>query len=150
MSEAFKFLGGVLEKGGVVAALFFVVIFAFGFAIRALWKKNQEVHAQVSSGTDALKKAVESHARKVEKLQGEHAQSLRDLVQRHTDQLKAVAEQHTREKRLMGQRIDELQEIRVTETRSHTESTMAYIQNIDQFVTKLETVIDVLMNASRK
>jgi Skp family chaperone for outer membrane proteins len=161
VGEFFKFLDNVLNKGGVVATLFFVLVFACGFAIRVLWNRNQALHKQVLDHSQALKNTVESHSRQLQKLQATHADQLQKLQATHADQLqtmarantdemKSLAEQHTGEKRVMGTRIDDLQERRVDETRSITEKVMAYIQHIDTFVAKLEVTIDVLMNAARR
>ena len=41
------FLGRVLTEGGLVAALFFIVLFFFGATVRVLWAQNQELHKKL-------------------------------------------------------------------------------------------------------
>lgn len=150
MGDFFRFLDSVLDKGGVVATLFFVLVAAFSVAIRTLWLRNQKLHAEALDATKTLKTTIEAHSRQLQKINAEHSEKIRAMAERHEEQIRQMAEQHVKEKRVMGSRIDELQETRVGEAKSVTEKVMSYVQHIDQFVNKLEITIDVLMNAARR
>ena len=150
MGEFFKFLGDVLEKGGTVAMLFTFVIITFGIVIRVLWSRNQELHKAATEHEKTLKNLTKGHSNQLQKLQTAHIERLEEMAQRHAEDLKTLSERHIKEKRLMGGRLDELQERRVEEARTVTEKVMAYIQHIDQFVAKLEVTIDILMSAARR
>jgi len=143
MDDASETWLSVAREHGIAIALSVAVIVGFAFAIYRLWKTNQEL-------STTLQMQSELHASKIEELSKTHADAIRDTLRSHTEEIKALADQHTQEKRAMGQRIDQLQEIRVTESRERTEKVMAYIQHIDQFVAKLEATIDILMGAASR
>lgn len=130
-------MGSVLEKGGVVAALFFLLTIAFGFAVRALWNENQSLHRQLQEQADDKKKMAE-----------EYAQSLRTQAEKHTREWRAQADEFAEQLMTLTTRIDELQERRVSEMRAFTEKVVNYIGHIDNFANKLEATIDVLLRAS--
>ena len=81
------FLSTVLQEGGTVAALFFVVLFASGVAFRALWKQNQGLHIQLSQEKDkrledALKMYMKmtKHAETIDAAMGRLTSSLDVLI----------------------------------------------------------------------
>ncbi len=68
----------------------------------------------------------------------------------HSVEKRAQAEEFTAQLMTLTSRIDELQERRVSETRSATEKVIGYVGHIDAFANKLEATIDVLLRASRE
>lgn len=126
-----EFLSQVLEKGGVVAALFFLLVIGFALAIRVLWKQNQALSAK-------LHKQSEAHAELIRSMASIHAQKAKEQTDECSVQLLSLSK-----------RIDSLQEQRVDETRDVTIKMMTYISNVDRFVSKLETAVDVLIQAGK-
>jgi len=57
----------VLQEGGVVAALFFLMLVGAGFFFKALWKQNQELHGQIAALQEKrLEDALKMHGKMVE------------------------------------------------------------------------------------
>lgn len=116
-----EFLDNVLERAGVVAALFTMSMIACGAAVTVLWRQNQRLHGLLE-------------------------QARKDSA----SELKALAEDHARQLTALGNRIDELQERRVRETGTMTERVMDHIKHIDQFAAKLEATIDLILQMNRR
>jgi len=127
-----EFLTKVLDKGGVVAALFFLLVIGFGIAVRVLWKQNQELQRKLHTQSEA------------------HAELIRSVAETHAVERKVQTDECSTQLMTLSSRIDQLQEQRVDETRDVTIKMMTYISNVDRFVSKLETAIDVLIQAGRK
>ena len=143
----------MLEKAGVVAGLFFIVLVAAGLAVRALWKANVEERKEFHKKLDEL---TASHAKQIADLTKSHKEAVTLISDKHVasnnsmadeigTQISAVVKKNDE---LQG-KLDSLQERRVSETRDNTERVMSYIKHIDGFVMKLEAAIDVLLKASR-
>lgn len=150
MWDAFN---NVLEKGGVVAALFFVVIIAAGIAIRALWKANSDDKKEFQKKIDEL---TASHAKQIADLTKAHKESIALLSDKHAESNNAMSDEIgaqiaavVKKNEELQSKLDGLQERRVSETRDNTERVMSYIKHMDGFVMKLEAAIDVLLKASR-
>lgn len=126
-----QFLSDVLEKGGVVAALFFLLAIGFGVTVRVLWQQNQALHRQLHEQSET------------------HAALIRSMSSGYVAERKMQSDECTAQLMSLTNRIDELQEQRVDEAREVTIKMMTYISNVDRFVTKLETAIDVLIQAGR-
>lgn len=144
------FLSDMLEKGGVVATLFFVLIIAFGLTVRVLWNKNQELHKQLKSQADSAKKMAMAHAVQLREMSDQHVGHLKGLTTQHAADRKSQSDEYARQLLLQANRINELQDRRVEETRVWTEKVITYIGNIDKFANKLEATIDVLIRASER
>lgn len=134
-----EFMSGVLEKGGVVAALFFLVTIGFGFAVRALWNKNQILHKQLKTQADASRETAVTHA-----------VQLREMASQHAIDRKSQSDEYARQLLFQANKVNDLQERRVEETRTVTEKVITYIGNIEKFANKLEATIDVLLRASER
>jgi len=143
-----EFLGNVLEEGGVVAALFFLLTIGFGFVVRALWSKNQELHREIAQLIDGSKTMAEAHAIQLREMSKEQMEQLKALAAQHAADRKQHADEYARQLLAQAAKINELQERRVEETRTVTEKVIRYIGHIDQFANKLEATIDVLLRAS--
>lgn len=139
MWDAFN---NVLEKGGVVAALFFVVIASSGLAVRALWLSNEKQRKEFAEKLDEL---TEAHQQAIDAVSDEHRKSTLALADELGKQIAAVVGKNHE----LQSKLDSIQERRVVETKDSTERVMAYIKHIDAFVLKLEAAIDVLLRASR-
>lgn len=139
MWEAFN---NVLEKGGVVAALFFVVLISFGFAVRALWNSNEKQRKDFAEQIQALKSSCDQSLNKISE---ENQKAVGLLAEELGKQLAAVVSKNEE----LHDKVDSIQERRVTETKDNTERMMSYIRHTDAFVLKLEAAIDVLLKASR-
>ena len=139
MWQAFN---SVLEKGGIVAALFFVVIAACGLAVRALWKSNQE---EKKAYLAKIEQMAKEHAAAIEALSKAHREAVGSLSDEIGAQIAAVVAKNDE----LQKKLDAIQERRVVETRDTGERVMSYIKHIDAFVLKLESAIDVLLRASR-
>lgn len=125
------FLSEVLKQGGLVALLFTVMAVAFAAIVRVLWKQNQELHNKIQTKDD------------------QRAQEVTELVQRHSEQIRDQQEECAEQLQRMASRIDDLQERRVTEAQEVTEKVVTYIGHIDQAVDKMESAIDVLIQAGK-
>lgn len=147
-----EFLTGVLEQAGAVAALFFVTLLGAGAALRALWKANQQALAKVAE----IQK--EESGKRIE-MRKAHEADRAKLLAAHTEELKALRDEHDRELRgiiearkddaaTYAQRLDALQERRVTETRDVTTKVVQHIASIDTTVGKLGAAIDMLVRVT--
>jgi hypothetical protein len=139
MWQAFN---NVLEKGGIVAALFFVVIAASGFAIWSLWKSSRE---QQKEFLDKIEKLTASHDKAIAELTKAHAEAVEAFSQEVGAQIEAVVLKNDE----LQKRLDAIQERRVVDTKDNAERLMSYIKHFDAFVLKLESAIDVLLRAGR-
>lgn len=126
-----NFLSEVLKQGGLVALLFTVLAIGFVLTIRVLWKQNQDLHVKLQSKDD------------------QRASEITALVQRHSEQIREQQEECAEQLQRMASRIDDLQERRVTEAQEVTEKVVTYIGHIDQAVDKMESAIDVLIQAGK-
>lgn len=129
--KMWNFLSEVLKQGGLVALLFTVLAIGFVLTIRVLWKQNQDLHVKLQSKDD------------------QRASEITALVQRHSEQIREQQEECAEQLQRMASRIDDLQERRVTEAQEVTEKVVTYIGHIDQAVDKMESAIDVLIQAGK-
>lgn len=127
-----EFLLELLKKHGAVAVAFVVLIVAFGVAVRVLWKANKALQEQLNA-------EKQSHLEEVKAIVHEHAEQREQQQQECQARLKALSE-----------RLDELQERRVTEAQEVTEKVVNYIGNIDQAVAQMEQAIEFVIQAGRK
>lgn len=125
------FLSEVLKQGGLVALLFTVFAIGFVVTIRVLWKQNQDLHTKLQSKDN------------------QRANEITALVQQHSENLREQQEECAEQLQRMASRIDDLQERRVTEAQEVTEKVVNYIGHIDQAVDKMESAIDVLIQAGK-
>lgn len=126
-----SFLAEVLKQGGVVALLFTVMAVGFVLTVRVLWRQNQGLHA------------------KLQEKDNQRATEITNLVQKHSDNIREQQEECAEQLQRMASRIDDLQERRVTEAQEVTEKVVTYVGHIDQAVDKMESAIDVLIQAGR-
>ena len=133
-----EFLSDVLERGGVVAALFFMLTIGFGLVVRTLWNQNQKLHKQLKTQADSQKKMAQ-----------EHAQVLSEQADKHAQEKRLQSEEYTAQLLTLTSARDDLQERRVVEKGDVVEKMMNYISSVDRFVNKLETVVDILVQAGR-
>ena len=82
------FLDGVMQKGGVVAVIFLLVLIASGFLFRMLWNQNQCLHKQLAELQekrleDALKmhERMADHTVAIDHAMGRLTSSLDTLIQ---------------------------------------------------------------------
>lgn len=126
-----SFLSDVLKEGGLVALLFTVVMVGFVVTIRILWKQNQDLHAKLQIKDEY------------------HASEVKGLVKEHVERSRKQQEECAGQVQQLAERIDQLQERRVTEAQEVTEKTLNYIGHIDQAVDKMESAIDILIQAGK-
>lgn len=119
----------VLERYGLAAAIMVVLLGASGYAIRALWKKNQELNK-------ALTEFVEGEAEK--------RSAMREAV---TKELNDVREQLRAETRYFAERLEQLQERRVNETQEVTREVVKHVEQVKNAVERITYAMDTLTNA---
>lgn len=124
------FLTKLLDHAGFIALFYSVSMTAAGLAIRAMWVHNQKLHDQLTDAAEAkdaaVRKVVEDYVARVSLIEAAHAARVDGL----------------------HQRIDGLQEKRVSETRETTEKVVGHIGHIDATMDKLGTAVDVLIDLS--
>jgi hypothetical protein len=81
-----QFLSDVLQEGGAVAALFFLLLIACGIGFRALWQQNQGLHLQMSALQEKrLEDALRMHDR-----MALHAEQIDQAMARLTSSLEVL------------------------------------------------------------
>lgn len=138
------------REHGLAAVISLLVIFAFGFAIRTLWNKNQELHNRLLAQETSAKELTDDHAVQLREMSDEHLDQLNVLAEQHAADRKNQADEYTRQLLAMSNRMNDLQERRVEETRKVTEKVITYIGHIDRFANKLEATIDILIRAGER
>jgi len=148
------FLSEVLEQAGVVATLYVLTLLGVAFGMRMLWKAHKEalekladVQREEADKRLKLREAYEAerdsmreaHSKVIAALNDEHDRELKDALNgRHDDAAK------------YAERLDALQERRVTEVRDVTTKVVQHIASIDTTVGKLGTAVDVLVRISNQ
>lgn len=113
------FFDHVLDKGGVVAVLFAVVVAAFVAVIRAFWNANQ------------------SREREYREAVLKHAKELKELQEQYTDQLKELQNQHS-------EAVQELQERRLQEAQATADRLLDTLRDVDGTIGKLQAALEAL------
>ncbi len=96
-----KFLGEVLEQGGVVALLFAALGVGFATVVRALWLQNQKLHKQLSDERNR-------YTEQLERLSREHAAALSAIQERRITEAKAVTERFMEHVQKMDRALDRI------------------------------------------
>lgn len=120
------FLSGVLEKGGVVAAIFVLYSIGIFFAFRALWNANQKLHDRVAE---------------VQKEEGEKRSKMREAHDHEIDKIRTAVLEETQR---FATRIDDLQERRVAESQEVIREVIKHVQHTRLAVERVGDTMDVL------
>jgi len=123
-----EFLDNLLQKGGVVAVLFAVVLIAFFLTVKALWNQNQSLHRE-------LLKAQKDHDDSIKELQ----KKVMELQEAFTAKAAELQSQYNR-----------LQDKRVSEAQQVTTQVVEHAHKIDGAMEKFrisqELLIDIMKN----
>lgn len=146
------FLSDVLEQAGVVAALYALTLLGVAFGIRVLWKAHKEALEKLAKvqKEEAEKRleARKSQEAERENMREAHIKQLTSLRDEHEKELKEALTAQRDAAVNYAERLDALQERRVTEMRDVTTKVVQHISSIDTTVGKLGTAVDVLVRIS--
>lgn len=134
-----EFLSNLLEKGGVVALLFFTLAAAFAFAIKALWNENQLLRRQIRDDK-------KTHVAEVRDEAVVHEQKLVDLHERYEKKYEELQKRYEQKFEELQTRYDELQEKRRDEAVKVQERVMTHIQAVDRSSEKISHSLELLIN----
>lgn len=144
-----EFLDSLLEKAGVVAALYGLTLVGIGVAARWLWGQWTRTLAAHSADVKAeeRKRGEMRVAFEVERseLRLGHAAELARLRREHAVELLDAAEQRRRESDRFGARIDAVRDHHTAQMVALVEKSTRHIERIDQTVGKLAAGLDVLI-----
>jgi tRNA A37 N6-isopentenylltransferase MiaA len=121
-----EFAGNVLETHGLAAVVLLAVIGGAGFAVRELWKKNQELGAL---SRESLKAEGEKRA----KMRAAHEKEIAAMRL----ELQVKSEEY-------AARLDELQEKRVTEAQEVVREVVGHVGQTQQAVGKITDALTFL------
>lgn len=96
-----KFLGSVLEQGGIVALAFAALGIGFAVVVRALWQQNQKLHKQLSDDR-------ERYTLNLERISKEHAETLAGIQERRINEAKAITERFVDHVSKMDRALDRI------------------------------------------
>lgn len=146
------FLSDVLEQAGAVAALYALTLLGVAFGIRVLWKAHKEAMEKLAKvqKEEAEKRleARKSYETERSSMREDHTKLLNSLRDEHDKELKNALKAHQEAAAKYAERLDALQERRVTEMRDVTAKVVQHIASIDTTVGKLGTAVDVLVRIS--
>lgn len=143
------FLNNLLEKAGVVAALYALTLVGIGAASRWLWGQWTKTLAAHSAAIKAeeVKRGEMRVAFEVERreMREAHTGAMAREAAEHAAELLAVAEQRRAEAERFGARLDAVRDHHTEQMVGLVEKSTRHIERIDQSVAKLGAGLDVLI-----
>ena len=147
-----EFLKTVLERHGLSAAVLLTVIGAAGFAIRALYKRNQEMTKELMEVQESehKKRSDMREAVNVEltEMKERHRKELADVRENHQAAIARIQEQWRKDEAKCANRIDELQEKRIQEAQDFVREATRHVastrEEIGKIAKAMETLTDVM------
>jgi len=136
-----NFLSDVLEQAGIVAALYMLTLVGVAFGMRVLWKAHTEA-------LEKLAKVQKEEAEKQIDARKSYEAERISMRDEHNKELRSALKAYQEAAAKYAERLDALQERRVTEMRDVTTKLVQHIASIDSTVGKLGTAVDVLVRIS--
>jgi len=147
-----EFLNNLLDKAGVVVALFALTVLAFVGIARIAWKQMERLNerllesrnqVEIIRRQDEEKRAVMRMAFDEERIA--FASERARIAAEHAAELISVAELARKEARGFGERVDLLRDRHTTQMVELVEKSTRHIERIDQSISRLGVAIDVLV-----
>lgn len=143
-----EFLGTVLERHGLAAAVLIAVMIGSAVAIRTLYKRNQELGKEmadlVKTEHDKRSKMRESTTAEIANLKEAYTSEIAGMKEHHAQALARVQEEWRKDEARCATRIDELQERRVSEMQVFVREATQHVASTRQEIGKISRSMDVL------
>lgn len=156
-----QFLTSVLEHAGFTALLYVLTLIGGFFIIRALWKRVHDAEEKAALVDARIEKVrLEEHTKRSEmraafqeertELERRMSEDKRIALEELNRQLIELVELRRGEAMRYADRIDDLQEKRVTETGAVVEKVVRHVESTKNGLEKLSTGLDVLIELTKR
>ena len=152
------FLNNLLEKAGVVAVLFAVVMIAGGLVFRWIGMRYLAAEKSLAEKTTKLEKADEVKASAISELQavedkkraemrGAHEAQLREIIKSHDDEIIALHIERREAAENFAAKLETLQEKRLEELNKIVREVVTSATKTEGAMVRMADVLDLVKNA---
>ena len=143
-----EFMGAVLERHGLAAAILIAVMVGSAVAIRTLYKNNQELAlAMAKTRVEEHEKRSEMRAAttaEVAALKEAYTSEIATMKLHHAQSLAQVQSEWRKDKQSHMERQDDLQERRVAEMQGFVREATTHVASTREEISKIGRSMDVL------